>query len=83
MNLLLDTGATYSFVDEGFLKSVAQLLHTVTPGAPFTMQTAGSQSMAINRQCNVAISLAPCTVNARCFVTSLPDVIQIILGEDF
>ena len=83
VNMLLDTGATYSFVDEGFLKSVAQLLHTVTPGAPFTMQTAGSRSMAINRQCNVAISLAPLTVNARCFVTSLPDVIHIILGEVF
>lgn len=82
MNVLLDTGTICSFVDEGYLKSVAQSLHAVTPGAPFTVQTAGRERMAINRQCNVAISLAPCTVNARCFVASLPDVIQIILGED-
>jgi hypothetical protein len=77
VNVLLDIGAIRSFVDEGFLKSVEQSLHTVTPGAPFIVQTAGRQRIAINRQCNVAISLASCTVNARCFVASLPDVIHI------
>ena len=82
VNVLLDSRATYSFIDEGFLKSVKQALHTVTSGAPFTVKTAGRQSMAINRQCNLAISLAHALSMHVASWLPCQMVNHIILGED-
>ena len=80
-NVLLDVGASHSFISKVFCKDAD--LKSVTASTPQQVRTAGGTEIMAHTLCQVSFQLQGMGITLSPLIVPLPDEFTVILGDDW